>query len=60
MEKASKRINVYARRAEDGSIYWTAKYIGIDGVVGGGDTPEEAVADLKENYRVFIFMTQVT
>ncbi len=37
----------------DGEEYWTA-WFGLDGVVGGGDTEEEAVSDLKENLMVYI------
>jgi predicted RNase H-like HicB family nuclease len=37
----------------DGKEYWTA-WFNLDGLVGGGDTEEEAVSALKENLMVYI------
>ena len=45
-------IRIEPRKAEDGQTYWSASAVGVSGVVGGGDTPEEALAELQENYDV--------
>ena len=37
----------------DGEEYWAA-WFNLDGLVGGGDTEEEAVSALKENLMVYI------
>lgn len=40
---------VYPLQGEDGSVQWTAECIEIKGLVGGGDSPEEAIKELEEN-----------
>ena len=50
--KIKSEIRIEPRKAEDGSTYWTASAVGVSGVVGGGDTPEEALIELQENYDV--------
>lgn len=47
-------IRVYPKKAEDGTTYWTAKYPSVPGCVGGGDTPEEAIAEAQENLSVYL------
>ena len=45
---------VYPIECEGGDIEWGAKYLDFSGVVGGGDTPEEAVKEARENLAVMI------
>lgn len=47
-------IRVFPLKAEDGSTYWTAKYPAVEGCVGGGDTPEEAIAEAQENLELLL------
>lgn len=47
-------IRVYPKKAEDGTTYWTAKYPSVPGCVGGGDTPQEAMAEAQENLTVYL------
>ena len=48
-------IRVFPLKAADGSIYWTARFPAVDGCVGGGDTPAEAIAEANENLKVLSF-----
>ena len=45
---------VYPIECEGGETEWGAKYPDFPGVVGGGDTPEEAVKEARENLAVMI------
>ena len=47
-------IKVFPQTADDGSTYWTACFPAIPECVGGGDTPEEAVAEANENLSFYL------
>ena len=47
-------IRVFPLKAADGSIYWTARFPAVDGCVGGGDTPAEAIAEANDNLKVLL------
>ena len=47
-------MKVFPQKAEDGTTYWTAMFPAVEGCVGGGDTPEEAVAEAQENLEIFL------
>ena len=51
---ANYEIRVFPRKAEDGSTYWTAWFPAVEGCVGGGDTPQEAIGEANENLEVFL------
>ena len=46
-------IRVIPHKDDHGDTYWTASFPEIDGCVGGGDTPEEAVAEALKNLEFF-------
>lgn len=48
------RANVFAITTEDGSISWGASFPDVECVVGGGDTPEEAVKEAYENLSIYL------
>ncbi|MCL2177064.1 MAG: type II toxin-antitoxin system HicB family antitoxin [Firmicutes bacterium] len=45
---------IFPLTGEDGSTQWGASYPDFPGVVGGGDTPEEAVKEAQENLAVTV------
>ncbi len=47
-------IRVFPLKAEDGSTYWTAQFPAVEGCIGGGDTPEEAITEAQENLEIFL------
>lgn len=47
-------IRVFPKVAEDGSTYWTATFPSVPECIGGGDTPEEAMNEARENLEVYI------
>lgn len=47
-------LRVVPKKDCDGNIYWTAFYPVVDGCVGGGNTPEEAIAEAKENLEFYL------
>lgn len=47
-------VNVYPIRCEDGTIQWGAKFLEVESVVGGGDTPEEAMKSAYENLEAYL------
>ncbi len=47
-------MNVYPVKCEDGTIQWGARFLEVDGVVGAGDTPEEAMKSAYENLEVHL------
>ena len=47
-------IEVFSQVDADGNVYWTAKFLNATrGVAGGGATPEEATAELFDNWKVW-------
>ena len=51
--KNNYRINVYPITTEDGGISWEAVFPDFSHIVGGGDTPEEALREAYENLDVY-------
>ncbi len=47
-------IRVIPQTDSEGKEYWTAFFPAVEGVVGGGDTPEEAIQEARENLSVFL------
>lgn len=47
-------IFVYPIFLKDGKIEWVAEYPSLPYLVGGGDSPEEAVKEAEENKKVYI------
>lgn len=47
-------IRVIPKMDASGKTYWTASYPAVSGVVGGGDTAEEAIKEAEENLEVFL------
>ena len=47
-------IRVIPQIDNDGKEYWTAFFPAVEGVVGGGDTPEEAMKEARENLAVYL------
>ncbi len=47
-------IRVIPQTDDKGKEYWTAFFPAVEGVVGGGDTPEEAIQEARENLAVFL------
>lgn len=43
------KMEIYSNVAEDGVAYWTVTFPAVQGCVGGGDTPEQAIAEAQEN-----------
>ena len=48
------RIRLYPIDAETDEVEWIAEIPDLPGCIGAGDTPEEALAMLKEAYRAWI------
>lgn len=48
------KIELSLNIADDGSVYYTAKFPDIDGCVGGGSTPTEAVREAKKNLKIYL------
>lgn len=48
------RVSVFPITCEDGSIQWGAEFPDVPNVGGGGDTPEEAVAEAYENLAIYL------
>ena len=46
-------IRVIPKVDASGKTYWTAFCPDVEGCVGGGDTVEEAIKEVKENLKVF-------
>lgn len=53
-------LKVFPKRDENGKTYWTALFPRINGCVGGGDTPEEAIKAAEENLEIYIEFLQET
>ena len=52
-----KNIKVEKHIDCDGDTYYEARWVGISKdiiLVGGGATPEEAIAELKENAKILV------
>lgn len=47
------RFNVYQIETTEG-LQWYVEYPDVSAVVGGGDTPEEAIAEAKDNLNAYI------
>lgn len=47
------RFNVYQIETDKG-LQWHVEYPDVSAVVGGGDSPEEAIAEAKENLKVYL------
>lgn len=47
------RFNVYQIETTEG-LQWFVEYPDVSAVVGGGDTPEEAIAEAKDNLNAYI------
>lgn len=47
-------VRIVPKKDCDGLTYWTAFYPAIKAVVGGGDTPEEAIKEAQENLDVYL------
>lgn len=47
-------IKVFPSKNNEGEIYWSAIFPEIKGIVGGGDSPEEAIKEAEENLSVYI------
>ena len=52
--KNNYRINIYPITAEDGSVSWGASFPDFSCVVGGGNTPEEALKEAYENLDIYL------
>lgn len=52
-------IFVYPIFMENGKTEWAAEYPNLPYLVGGGDTPEEAVKEAEENKKVYIEVCKV-
>ena len=50
-------INLYTVETTDG-IEWVAEYPDVKGCVGGGQTPEEALAEAKDNLEILLEFLQ--
>ena len=50
-------INLYTVETTEG-IEWVAEYPDVKGCVGGGLTPEEALAEAKENLEILLEFLQ--
>lgn len=48
------RAQVYPIKTENGSISWGAMFPDIDCVVGGGNSPEEAIKEAYENLDIYL------
>ena len=47
-------IEVFSQVDAEGGVYWTAKFLNATrGVDGKGETPEKAVTELFDNWRVW-------
>ena len=47
-------IKVIPKKDINGRIYWTALFPCIEGCVGGGETPEEAIVEAQENLEIYL------
>lgn len=47
-------IRVIPKKDIDGNTYWTAYFPKIESVVGGGDTPDEAIKEAQENLEFYL------
>lgn len=47
-------IRVVPKLDIEGNTYWTAFYPAIDGCVGGGVTPEDAIEEAQENLEIYL------
>lgn len=54
MMKNNYRAYVYPIITEDGSVVWGAGFPEFECVVGGGDTPEEAIQEAYDNLDVYL------
>lgn len=53
MDSKFFRVNVYPIETEDGTM-WMAEYPELKGCVGGGSTPQEAIASAEENKDIYL------
>ena len=47
-------IKIVPKLDNEGKTYWTAYYPEVEGVVGGGDTPQEAMLEAEENLNFYL------
>lgn len=45
---------VVSQELVEGKPYWIARCLDVDTIVGQGDTPEEAIAELEENENIWL------
>ena len=48
------KVVIYPIRCDDGTVSWGARFPAIDGCVGGGDSPDEAVKEAFENLEIHL------
>ena len=54
MKTRDYEIKVIPKKDADGDTYWTASFPAVDGCIGGGKTPKEAIDEAYENLEVFL------
>jgi len=47
-------INVSFKKDVSGNTYFTAYFTDLDGCIGGGAAPKEAIDDANKNRRIFL------
>ena len=47
-------VEVFSQADAEGKVYWTARFLNrAENVIGGGTTPEEAITELFDNWKVW-------